>query len=48
MEQELIELKAKAYDLIAVKEQAQTELNNINNRIIVLMQEIEKQKNDRL
>jgi hypothetical protein len=44
MEQELIELKAKAYDLIAIKEQVQNELNEINKRIIVLMQELDKQK----
>jgi hypothetical protein len=44
MEQELIELKAKAYDLIAIKEQVQNELNEINKRIIVLMQEIKNAK----
>ena len=40
----LQELKARAYDLIAYKEQAQNELNQVNQEISRLMEEENKAK----
>lgn len=38
--QQIIELKAKAYDLLSALEQLQIELQKVNNEIIKLQKEI--------
>jgi len=40
IEKEINELKVRAYDLIADKEQAQRDLDIVNKRIVMLYQEI--------